>query len=805
MLSGWLFDCYALADKMVFWIKQQNDTTVRLEDKTWSASIYIASDDKSELYSILNINDQKIISLIKDHEFISRYEKITDDRKHDVLKLTLSDSTKAPILARRIEQLCASGNISAKLRFYNVDLSPEQSYFYERDIFPLAFSKIDISNHHQDSKLCWILKDNVWSTDYKIPDFRSIYLKLKLRKEGRIQRFSDRISSITLSRNNKQEGSSQSIEIESESEVDIIEELKMEITKKIDPDFIFTDDGDSFTFPYLIHRAEQNGTALILGREPTTPLKKNHKEGTSYFSYGKIYFKPTTVRLFGRIHFDTDNSFTLNDSGLEGLSEIARICRMPLHTAARASIGKCLSSLQCYYATQKEILIPWKPALAEHFKTFEDLFVADRGGFIFEPEIGVHEQIAELDFVSLYPNIMLKKNLSAETILCDCCCQDSRTRVPELDYHICEKKIGIIPTSLKIVLDKRAKYKELKNNAASNPKLKTIYDARQSSLKWILVTSFGYLGFNNAKFGRIDAHIAVCAFDRQILLQTVKIAEKYGFTVLHGIVDSIWLKRDDLLGRALTIRTLSEYHDNYLKLKEALEQKLGFAISFEGVYKWLVFVNSKTNHQLPVANRYFGAFEDDSLKIRGIEARRHDTPPIFYKCQNEILELMATGNNLSEVRGLIPAVNDIFHKYIRLLKENKVRLEELIFTKRTSKNSDEYQDRNTIENSAMKNLTCEGKSLRAGEALQYIIVDYYQKHSSKIEKRAMPAELIFDDDTTNVINYDIQRYTELLADACNSVTKPFGIDAIRETSPPLPDADDIEEEGTSKKTVGKKR
>jgi hypothetical protein len=31
----------------------------------------------------------------------------------------------------------------------------------------------------------------------------------------------------------------------------------------------------------------------------------------------------------------------------------------------------------------------------------------------------------------------------------------------------------------------------------------------RNSLKWILVTSFGYLGFNNAKFGRIDAHIAV--------------------------------------------------------------------------------------------------------------------------------------------------------------------------------------------------------------------------------------------------------------------------------------------------------
>ncbi|HET7148508.1 MAG TPA: DNA polymerase domain-containing protein [Candidatus Nitrosopolaris sp.] len=780
MLSGWLFDCYALADKLVFWIKQYNGTSVRLEDKNWSASIYVASDDNSDLYSILNTNDEKIISLIKDHEFISRYEKITDDRKQDILKLTLSDSTKASILARRIEKLCARGNIFDKLRFYNVDLPPEQSYFYEHDVFPLAFSKVGNNyNRLHGPKLNWVLKDNVWSTDYKVPQFRSIYLKVKLRKEGKIQRYSDRIGSVILSKNNKQDkGSSQSIEIESESEVDIIEELKTEITRKIDPDFIFTHDGDSFTFPYLIHRAEQNGTALILGREPTISLKRHYKEGNSYSSYGKIYFKPTTVRLFGRIHFDTNNSFILNDSGLEGLYEIARICRMSLHNAARASIGKCLSSLQFYYATQKEILIPWKPDLAEHFKTFEDLLVADRGGFIFEPEIGVHEHVAEFDFVSLYPNIMLKKNLSAETIRCNCC-PDSKARVPELHYNICEKRTGIVPTSLRIVLEKRAKYKKLlKTMKTIDPQLKEIYDARQNSLKWILVTSFGYLGFNNAKFGRIDAHIAVCAFDRQILLQTVKIAERHGFRVLHGIVDSIWVKkRDDPVTTTSTPTLVSSGcydNNNYLKLKEVLEQKVGFAISFEGIYKWVVFLNSKINYQLPVANRYFGAFEDGCLKIRGIEARRHDTPPIFYKCQNEILELMASGNNFKEVRKSIPVIKAIFHKYVRLLKENKVTFEELIFTKRISKNSNEYQDRNTIENSAITNLTYEGRSLKAGEALQYMIVDYYQKHSSKLEKRAIPAELTVNK-TTDAVNYDVQRYTELLADCCNSVTKPFGL------------------------------
>ena len=58
-----------------------------------------------------------------------------------------------------------------------------------------------------------------------------------------------------------------------------------------------------------------------------------------------------------------------------------------------------------------------------------------------------------------------------------------------------------------------------------------------------MVTSFGYLGFNNAKFGRIDAHMAVCAFARSLLLKAIHTAESDGFDVLHGIVDSIWIQK----------------------------------------------------------------------------------------------------------------------------------------------------------------------------------------------------------------------------------------------------------------------
>jgi len=745
MISGWLFDAYALNGSMIFWIKKDNSsTTIRVEDKSWNHKIYVAS-EKSLLKSVIENNE--ILSMVKEYHFISKYELITDTKKSQVLELELKDPTYSLKLAKKIEKMGRFG----QSRLYNVDILPEQSYFYEHDVFPLMKCKVNVSN----STLNWIdNEDDVWSTEYELPLFNNIHLKVYPKtKEGMIPRFTDVIALVSIQ---KGDTSKDTIYIQG-SEIDILYQLVKEV-EKINPDFILTEYGDSFTFPYLTHRSEINQVDLILDREGI-PLCKPKKDGTSYFSYGRMYFKPSATKLLGRIHIDTDNSFVLNESGLQGLYELARICRLPLHSASRASIGKCMSSLQFYNAMRNNILIPWKPTLAEHPKSLGDLLIADRGGLIFEPIMGAHEKVAELDFVSLYPTIMFKKNISAETVICNCC-SHSKLRVPELlNYHICEKRRGIVPLSLEILLKKRAHYKD-KRNSTTDPELKKIYDARQTALKWVLVTSFGYLGFNNAKFGRIDAHIAVCAFDRQILLQTVRIAESQEFKILHAIVDSIWVQKKNVV------------NNDYKSLKTEIENKTGFPISFEGIYKWIVFVPSKSNTILPVSNRYFGVFEDGTVKMRGIEARRHDTAEFFSNVQQGILNIMSEANSIKEVRDLMPKVRKFFQMHLELLRYKKVPINDLVLTKRISKDVDEYKKRNTVELDALLQLKHAGKSLKSGQILKYVLTDFYRKNS---RKRSVPVELI-----NSKTVYDAKRYSELLVETCNSVTEPFGLKLTNE-------------------------
>jgi DNA polymerase-2 len=213
-----------------------------------------------------------------------------------------------------------------------------------------------------------------------------------------------------------------------------------------------------------------------------------------------------------------------------------------------------------------------------------------------------------------------------------------------------------------------------------------------------------------------------------------------------------------------TVITKKKEDEYYLKLKESIEQQTGFKISFEGLYKWIVFTSSKQNDTLPVPNRYFGSFENNSLKIRGLEIRRHDTPVFFSKFQNEILEVIARGNRINEVKKLMLEAMDTFQKYA---------ISPMVFTKILSKDFDEYQKgRNTVENSAISLLNSEGITMKAGELLSYVITDYYQRYSVI---RAIPVELInFDMEKTKKTTYDLIRYKELLVETCNSVIEHFG-------------------------------
>ncbi|HEU5120346.1 MAG TPA: DNA polymerase domain-containing protein, partial [Candidatus Nitrosocosmicus sp.] len=461
IVNGWLFDIYHIKDHMVLWIKQKEGEIKRLE-YPWSPSIYVASDLKKDLSVLLD--DNRILSLIKGYNFEAKFEYpsfISNDckNKNEVLKLTLADSFSVLNLARRIEKLSTRFGY---YRLYNVDISPEQAFLYEKELYPLGLYNVEDNISNERFERYQIINDkndSIDSFEYVIPELKFLSFELISEKRSIANDFRDEILKIKFLVFDNDATLKEAFSVYKENELETLLEFAYEINR-IDPDIILTTGGDQFLFPHLLYRAKvnkvENQLLANLNRETNIEyiLKKNKlflnsvtvndsNSSISYISYGKVYFKPQPFFLYGRTHIDINNSFIYKDNGLDGLAELCRICRIPMQIASRSTIGKCLSSLYFYNAQKNDTLIPWKPTTSEAFKSFSDLLKADKGGSIFESKPGVYDNVAEFDFVSLYPNIMLKKNVSSDTINCDCCKQESelesesKDQVPELKhlYH----------------------------------------------------------------------------------------------------------------------------------------------------------------------------------------------------------------------------------------------------------------------------------------------------------------------------------------------------------------------------------
>jgi DNA polymerase I len=448
---------------MVVWLKQPDGSCVRLVDE-WKPRIHIGGEHDD----LLNLQP-----FIPSCTFVEKYERAGDKSKSKVLEVEVNDESEAQTLGRKILR---HGGYS-KFRLYDVDVPSTQMYLYYNGLFPLAFVEADLSH----GSVKWAVKDSREAIDYELPPLRNLRLEVSTKKTRRISRLEDELESIKI------QTKKDTIIFDSGSELDKLDKL-VTAFREIDPDLVLTEGGDSFIFPYLARRAEHHHILhrMVLGREDS-PLRVYEVQGHSYFSYGKILFKQTAARLLGRLHVDEANGFISSDCGLEGLFEVARSCIIPLQRASRTTIGTSMTSLQLYHAVKADVLIPWNKNEPEEWKNGNELILADRGGFIYEPKFGIHDSIGELDFSSLYPTIMRNMNLSGETVRCNCC-PDSVRRVPELGWNVCERWDGIVPRSLDILLRKRALYKKYMKEAMDPPS-RGGYDRRQAALKWILVCS----------------------------------------------------------------------------------------------------------------------------------------------------------------------------------------------------------------------------------------------------------------------------------------------------------------------------
>jgi DNA polymerase-2 len=712
---GWLLDLYEDAcDGVRLWFISEDGERICLH-QPMPVTFYAAggTEQLRALWKALR-KKTEVISLSRE---IKRDVFLIDPVP--TLQAVVDNPIRQTRLFREIQRLFPH------LTYYDTDIAVTTRHSAQFGTFPMAFCELEYDENHTIQAL------RVLNSRWDIKPIHPVMRTLLIEPDCDPGRGPPKTIRVRYQQQQK------SLSLEHPGE--LLTRLN-EILNQFDPDFILTQWGDNWLIPVLLKMSEDTGEKLHLNRDMQREVR--WQKELTYFSYGQIIYRAEEAHLFGRCHIDQRNAMMWRDYGLDGVLESARVTAQHIERAARVSPGSGISEMQMLTALQKQILVPWHKQQVEAFKTGVDLIQRDRGGLVYQPIVGLHANVAQVDFVSMYPAIIIKGNISPEVPL-------PNGIIPA------SEELGVVPLTLKPLFEKRVALKLSQEQYIKEDALSKRDKARSSALKWLLVVCFGFLGYKNARFGRIEAHEAVTNGGREVLLRAKEVAEAMGFEVLHLYADALWIKKADAVRKGDFQEVVSE-----------MSLQTGLGASLDGVFRWIAFLPSQMDSRVPVANRYFGVFQDGSLKVRGIEARRRDTPPWVVEIQTKMLLCLSKAASIDLLPEKLSAAFKIFQFALKELRADRVPLEKLVVTTRISHELEEYRSPTPAARAALQLLRRTGKQVRPGQKMRFL----YTSGDSNVS----PWEVNEVFDFTRI---DKDKYVELLARAVSSILCPFGINS----------------------------
>jgi DNA polymerase I len=387
------------------------------------------------------------------------------------------------------------------------------------------------------------------------------------------------------------------------------------------------------------------------------------------------------------LRFGLDNAHRVYDTAqllLDLALQLASLTSLPLDHVMTAAVGFRVEWFLIKRAQKIGELVP---------KRIEQPYLPYAGGLVLSPKAGLHENIAVLDFKSMYPNIMLTYNLSPDTYIAPDAPEpaDGVYIAPEVKHRFRKAPPGFYKEALTYLIDVRnAIRNQMKNLSASTVEYRVL-DARQKAVKIITNAAYGYAGWIGARWYIKPVAESASAWGRHIILTATQMAKKAGVGVVYGDTDSLFVNYDET---------------KTLQLQQDIKRELKLDVEIGEVYKRIFFTEAK--------KRYAGLRQDGSIDIVGLEVIRGDWAEVAKEVQERVLEIIL--REQSPKRAI-----EYVHATIKALKQRKVPLRDLIIWKTLTKPPEQYAVR-APHVEAAKILKEKGWRLTGGDKVGYVIL-----------------------------------------------------------------------------------
>ena len=524
---------------------KKGDENIILIDDTFEPYLYVMSDDVDECVSEIedNIDIVRVEKVIKkDFQIESEFVKVTFRHPQELAK-----------------NRDALRDLESVIQIREFDIPFYRRYLMDRDVIPMTEviavgeeleTFMDLDSTKQDIKIIR-LTDRLERVKEYPQNFRILSFDLEVRNpHGMPDSAEDEIIMIGMASNfginqvistktNSKDRDDFVNQVSSEKEM--IEEF-VKIIKDNNVDIIVGYNSDNFDFPYLKDRAKILGVDLDIGMDESDIkfIRRGYSNAASfkglihvdlylvmrrYMTLDRYTLERVYYELFGEEKIDVpgdciwefwdnegDELDTLFDYSLDDVVSTLKI-------ASRMATGQ-----QAEWFLVKQAYFDGEVVPNKQGSNFADRASAEdnEGGYVREPEKGLHENLVQFDFRSLYPSIIISKNISPDVM--------NLGKVENEDDYNISPEHGI----------KFKKKRQMK--ASDDPQERIALDVQQQAIKRLANTMYGIYGFPRFRWYSFECAKAITSWGRQYIKSSIKKAEEYGFYAIYADTDGFYAK-----------------------------------------------------------------------------------------------------------------------------------------------------------------------------------------------------------------------------------------------------------------------
>jgi DNA polymerase delta subunit 1 len=397
------------------------------------------------------------------------------------------------------------------------------------------------------------------------------------------------------------------------------------------------------------------------------------------------------------------------------------------------------------------------------------------GGFVFEPEQGIDDHVIGVDFKSLYPSIIAAYNICFSTLMDpECHFQISKgnlhvfdfeqeegndssdddsddeevqvkrkkkakkTKIVKHYYEFVDKSTheGILPSLVTELVRQRDMVRK-KQKTIEGTIMWKVLQQRQLALKVTANSFYGFLGVQEGgRLPLIEGAMCITAKGRELILKCNKYAEeKYNATVVYNDTDSSFFKipsitngaEADRMGKQIA-REMTDMFPPPLKME------------FEKAMRVLRFKKKKYSYVEPDSKGRYLVFDEGDIESRGIlTARRDNCSWVRNTYMNVLIAVMRRCPMAIIMRIVVNAIESMVGGIITA--------EDLAIVKGLGAN---YSNESYFMNVFSEELKAAGQPVKAGERLEYVVVDTGVKDDLLGKKMRLLENYIDDSDALDI-------------------------------------------------------